>query len=193
MTMLKPYVRPFWVVSISTAHGDANALVSCLFACSHGPLVDYDYVTRREVSADLEVYRLDSFPVGAEPMVGVWARCAAQIPTSRLPTMLAAGKRDFVSVSVHVCPDSDRPENSSLLEHLVAYRQGTRLLVEFSDETVSVERVGTARPAYSSPYEMGLHAASIVLWGAHWAGDRPPAPSVNSPCLRGTGDGHATG
>lgn len=193
--MLETYVCPFYAISVSTLPADADAHMSVLFATSQGPLVDYDYFDRRDQDAPLDVHSLFAFPAGAEPLVGVWARCAALMPLREMPLRRPAtksgGSLGFTSISIHECPGPDQLDRSHLLEHLVVYRQGSRLLVEFSDQTDSIERVGPARATYNSPYEMGLHAVGLLLWGASWSGAAPPALLADSDTGSTAGDRHA--
>lgn len=194
--MAEAYVSPFYAISISTLPEDADCEMSCLFATSHGPLVDYDCFVRRDIDASVDVHSLFAFPSDAEPLVGVWARCIALMPLRQMPPgrkVAGTGPLSFVSVSVHECPGPDELDRSRLVEHMVAYRQGTKLLVEFANETENVERVGAARPAYDSPWELALDAAGALLWGSSRLGAAPPAPRLVVGDAPGQGSGHAAG
>jgi hypothetical protein len=194
--MVRAYASRLYAVGISTLRGDADCEMSCLFASTTGPLADYRCFVTRDFDERVAVHSLFAFPAGAELLIGVWARCVALMPLRRMHWRHWASTRgaaNFVSVSVYECPVPDELNRSRLLEHLVVYRQGTKLLVGFSDETDCTERVSPARPACNNPWEMALHAAGILLWGVNWAGAAPPAPRAFVGDTSARGSGHAPG
>jgi hypothetical protein len=164
--MLDIYVTPFYAISVSTQQVDADAHMSVMLADCHGPLVSYDHVYRQEECDGLVVRTVHDVPIDTEPLVSLWARCARQLPVPWMPQ--ANGEVERVSVSVHECADDNDLKRSRLAEHLVAYRRGSRLVVEFSDDRQSIDVVSLARENYTSPYELAIHAAAVLLLSDRW-------------------------
>jgi hypothetical protein len=164
--MFSCYVSPFYAVSVSTLPDEADAQMSVVFADSHGPSSNFDYVSRSSVNDPLLVRTIQDVLVGSEPLVSIWARCAHQLPVHRMPQ--PTGPVDHVSVSIHACDDGSNVVRSRLLEHMVVYRQGPRMLIEFSDERISFDCVGAAKQHYATTYELAVHATSILLSARGW-------------------------
>jgi hypothetical protein len=189
--MVDIHVLPFHTVAVSTKPADSDAHLTCILADSHGPDISYDLASQLSPDDNLLLRSVYDVPVGSEPLVSIWARCVSQLPRDQQPH--ATGDVSTVSVSIRECSGKAELEQSRLIEHLVARRHGSELMVEFANEECNIDVSGEALATYATSYELAAHAASLVA--QRWSAEAMNPAVAAGVGWRGEsdGDGDASG
>lgn len=153
-------------VSVATRHADADAYSTLLVPTSQGPAVFFTLFAPAGEAGELTPCSKPVFASDGEHLVSVWSKCVGQVAPDQGPHR--DSRLDFVSVSVYLCEERSSEQDLQLLEHLVVHRQGSRLLVEFSNEESSIERVGVAKGKYANSFEVAVHAVGIAQQSNAW-------------------------